>query len=760
MKTLSSFIFLALCYCLTLNAQSTYVVDDDGAGDYTTIKLAAVMVAPGDTILITGGADHIHTEDGLDIAKNLNFKGLGQHTTIVQAYPFVQRATDRIFNIRVGIDVSFQDFTIRNGNPSRARQNTSQGAAILAYGSNKVTFNRMSILNNRSDRGLGAVGFLGHTHTEATFTDCIIKDNWGNIGCKSISFRAAGTLTMERCTIFGNKASNGLYGVGGLELYSRSHTKLVNCTIAENEGSRGGAIYMTDGSSIDIINCTIVDNDIRGFWSGGGAIASNSNHYSRCTLTIVNSIIANNLRAGYEKRDLHLSPTAVAANVLTVQSSLIESCLGCESIPTFTGDAWLAPIAKCDSNVYYIPRECSDALGNGTAPGGMIPTHDICGNLRDATFDLGSYDVTSIPCFKPEASYSFSRLAFQVDFDNLTPVCESGVSWAWDFGDGNTSSQQSPTHTFALEGTYEVCLIVTNNCDKDTFCRNVYVDNCVPLPGIFNRDIGDVSGNMGDACRDINGVYTITTSGTGIKGTSDGFHYVYASHAGDLDMIARVTSIQNNANRQAGLMLRTSTSANAAHVSLVTNGQKQLKLLQRGTNGGATITKATTFSNKRLNTWLRLSYNQATQMVTAYHSSNGTPTSWQYIGTASMALTYYRAGMVASKGQTGAPKSFSLDNFSIDGTVYRMAEMPQALSLEAYPNPFGNQLSYRLEGVQGEVALRLFDLTGRTVSVETLDSNVSTDHEGVIDASGIAPGVYFLEVKTINERQLIKIVKR
>jgi PKD repeat protein len=37
------------------------------------------------------------------------------------------------------------------------------------------------------------------------------------------------------------------------------------------------------------------------------------------------------------------------------------------------------------------------------------------------------------------------------------------VSWDWDFGDGTTSTQQNPIHTYAADGTYNVTLTVTDN---------------------------------------------------------------------------------------------------------------------------------------------------------------------------------------------------------------------------------------------------------------------------------------------------------
>ncbi|MDT7827289.1 malectin domain-containing carbohydrate-binding protein [Pricia sp. S334] len=42
---------------------------------------------------------------------------------------------------------------------------------------------------------------------------------------------------------------------------------------------------------------------------------------------------------------------------------------------------------------------------------------------------------------------------------------EGTVSYQWNFGDGNTSSEESPNHTYAMAGTYDVSLTVTDEGD-------------------------------------------------------------------------------------------------------------------------------------------------------------------------------------------------------------------------------------------------------------------------------------------------------
>ncbi len=54
----------------------------------------------------------------------------------------------------------------------------------------------------------------------------------------------------------------------------------------------------------------------------------------------------------------------------------------------------------------------------------------------------------------------------------------SGLTWVWDFGDGNTATDQNPTHTYSEDGTYDVCLTVTDadGC-SDTNCQSISTAN-------------------------------------------------------------------------------------------------------------------------------------------------------------------------------------------------------------------------------------------------------------------------------------------
>ena len=69
-----------------LNAATLTVDDDtgvdDGVSPFATVNAAIAAASPGDIINITGGVDNIHTEEDIEIDKNLTIQGQGQSTTI------------------------------------------------------------------------------------------------------------------------------------------------------------------------------------------------------------------------------------------------------------------------------------------------------------------------------------------------------------------------------------------------------------------------------------------------------------------------------------------------------------------------------------------------------------------------------------------------------------------------------------------------------------------------------------------------------
>lgn len=83
---------------------------------------------------------------------------------------------------------------------------------------------------------------------------------------------------------------------------------------------------------------------------------------------------------------------------------------------------------------------------------------------------------------------------FQVDFVHHGPV----VSWSWDFGDGNTSIEESPVHQYTEVGLYDITLNMVDDfgCETTQFYpRSVNVTKYVAIyvPNAFSPDGNDLN---------------------------------------------------------------------------------------------------------------------------------------------------------------------------------------------------------------------------------------------------------------------------
>ena len=71
----------------------------------------------------------------------------------------------------------------------------------------------------------------------------------------------------------------------------------------------------------------------------------------------------------------------------------------------------------------------------------------------------------------PAALFDFEIDGNTVTFFDFSEIASEGwiiESWAWDFGDGNSSSEQYPVHTYENEGIYQVSLVVTTDIGTES----------------------------------------------------------------------------------------------------------------------------------------------------------------------------------------------------------------------------------------------------------------------------------------------------
>jgi len=105
--------------------------------------------------------------------------------------------------------------------------------------------------------------------------------------------------------------------------------------------------------------------------------------------------------------------------------------------------------------------------------------------------DTGKFDImlvtTNFGCSDTIIKVKYVHISppiarFDTSYNCGTPLTRNFIdkslgatAWAWDFGDGSTSTEQSPTYTFAKPGNYKVGLTVTNGICQHTTSKTVRV---------------------------------------------------------------------------------------------------------------------------------------------------------------------------------------------------------------------------------------------------------------------------------------------
>jgi PKD repeat protein len=115
----------------------------------------------------------------------------------------------------------------------------------------------------------------------------------------------------------------------------------------------------------------------------------------------------------------------------------------------------------------------SSSLQNPSHTYTAAGTYTVCLTITDSCGSDSSCASVTV-CAMPVSAFSSNQSGPGVmDFTDLSSGGATG--WAWTFGDGGTSTTQSPSHTYTATGTYLVCLTVTNACGTDSSCQNVFV---------------------------------------------------------------------------------------------------------------------------------------------------------------------------------------------------------------------------------------------------------------------------------------------
>ena len=91
----------------------------------------------------------------------------------------------------------------------------------------------------------------------------------------------------------------------------------------------------------------------------------------------------------------------------------------------------------------------------------------------DGGTDRGAiYEIHMQYCPAPNAAYTYQQNAGTFSFSvETTP----NSTYYWNFDDGHYSTDPEPVHTYSQNGTYNVCLTVTDSCGSNNSCSVVFI---------------------------------------------------------------------------------------------------------------------------------------------------------------------------------------------------------------------------------------------------------------------------------------------
>jgi PKD repeat protein len=375
-------------------------------------------------------------------------------------------------------------------------------------------------------------------------------------------------------------------------------------------------------------------------------------------------------------------------------------------------------------------------------------------------------------------------------FANNSIVSSGTFTSVWAFGDNNSSSQNNPSHSYGNSGSFNVKLVTTTNYScKDSVVKTILI---YPNPtALFTTDSTQcLTGNQflinnGSSGSPTSYHWSFGNSSTSVN-TNPSVSYASAGNYsirlvaqnsfGCNDTVVKNVRVKQNPATPVftyspdtvvcdniNIVLKTgdtntrSWMKNGAHLGITTDslvvtnspGSYSLKVTNTE-NCDATSTVANLFFKPTpVKPIVTVSGNVLT-------SSSTTGNQW-YNSTGIISGETGQTYSASSIGQyytivtlNGCPSpSSDVVNFPATG----MASISKNNSVSVYPNP--NNGSFTIvpdQRIDGEVLVKLFDLTGRIVFEE-----VRSDNNLSIQTTGLANGTYMLVIQTNDGLSKVKI---
>jgi|GEM_PF-1756066 C1A family cysteine protease len=371
------------------------------------------------------------------------------------------------------------------------------------------------------------------------------------------------------------------------------------------------------------------------------------------------------------------------------------------------------------------------------------------------------------------------------DFSVNTPTSCGGVvhftdnsansptSWAWNFGDSQTSTAQNPAHTYMSSGTYTVTLTATNS-----YGNNSVVKNNIVTVSIMNAPVTTGATRVGPGVVNLSATvssgassidwYTTPTGGTSVNtGTTYSptisattTYYVTNETTSPVQGVGPATNAGTgayytaNTDRRIFFNVIAPVTINTVDVYANSAGARQIVVLN---SAGTVIDSASFTAVTGLNT-VTLNFTLAPDTGYAMKMGVSSPVNL-FRNSAGVTYPYTISGLVSITTSDATPTASSYYYYfynwkvqtptcsstrtSVIGTVNTatgIANVDPNTSFRYYPNPTNGELT--VEGLTGdENQIEVFDVIGKLVS-----QTVTTNPSCVLDLRNQSKGMYMMRV--------------
>ena len=125
-------------------------------------------------------------------------------------------------------------------------------------------------------------------------------------------------------------------------------------------------------------------------------------------------------------------------------------------------------------------------FGDGSSLEASSPTYtyeepgsyELCLTVTNECGTTQTCQQIEVSCTAPEAQFAFNQNELNIHFNDQS--ANNPTTWLWSFGDGTTSEEQNPAHSYEVPGTYEVCLEVNSICGMTITCSTLDIECTAP----------------------------------------------------------------------------------------------------------------------------------------------------------------------------------------------------------------------------------------------------------------------------------------